>query len=919
MLNLSLLPIGSMFFALFSAIHTATAASSSTPTVVCVAGQCLEGFSNTTLGMTISASGAQTSALLLPGQYTTTTNPELLHDLLTSSSASLSPSTGFNSSSVSLPLTVALEPGLAIYSNSLYGGSAGFSSLPTSPVGNSSTPLTAQSLALSSDVWAAIDVGSTNRVIFWDSVPDFSQLAVSGSLSLVDMQSSACEPACSSSGICTSSGTCSCAAGFTGASCESCESDFFGSSCQACPSGCLDCDDGISGSGKCLAFNITNAPSSCNCINGECGSDGQCSCNAGWTAADNGTACAKCASGFFLTSTGDCKICEIGCSACADITGDCQTCKSGFTQDANDKTKCDAEPTTTSSGTVCPDGSFSSGATCSSCSSSCQTCNGATSNDCVICASGSYAFNGSCITADSNGVCEGTGLIADNNKKECDTCGAKCTSCGISGFTTASTVNQLQCTGCLPGSFLSNGTCVSSCPAGTFISSQNNTTCTSCDSSCSTCAGSSTFCLTCANGELASNGQCVSTCPANTVAANTTKTCLDCHPDCVSCSGTAFNQCLSCPADRPVLSQGRCLPVCGKSQFFDSTSGSCQACDSSCSSCSGSGPSNCLACSSSSQVLKGGSCVSANCNGTSDVVPGLGVCLSDLVLVPQASGSSAAPLPSITGLTQPTVVTQTSSKRLQWWEILLMALGCAFIFLAVIWCWRRRARKQRAKRTKAFAQAKNLDQSRSWRWRLVRFGEKLFGHRPSKRAHLEPMPDVDAGIEDSEALKLMRLRNAEEARHHQEMEKLMLISDYQYPPEKRSSYYPPSVLPSLYDTGNARRHLNVVDSTTNRLSGPSLYSQVTGVPRNGPEARQPVKKDLISSRFSGSSMNSSVPYSARSRDLTRPHTPAEQYAMDVRSDLLIDTSTPEQPSHNAQWIQPTHTGATVSSKNPFRR
>ncbi|KAJ4493256.1 hypothetical protein C8R41DRAFT_951206 [Lentinula lateritia] len=745
--------------------------------------------------MTISVSGAQTSALLLPGQYTTTTDPELLHALLTSSSASLSPSTGFNSSSVSLPLSVALELGLAIYSNTLSGGPAGFSSLLHSPVGNSSTSLSAQSLTLSSNIWAAINVGSRNCVVFWDSVPDFSQLAVSGSLCLVVMQSSACEPACSSNGICTSSGTCSCAAGFTGASCESCESGFFGLSCQACSSGCLDCDDGISGTGKCLAFNITNAPSSCNCLNGECGSSGECSCNAGWTTADNGTACAKCASGFFLTSTGDCKICEIGCSACADITGDCQTCKSGFTQDANDKTKCDVEPTTTSSGTVCPDGSFSSGTTCSTCSPSCQTCNGATSNDCIICASGS------CITADSNGVCEGTGLIADNDKKECDTCGAKCTSCGISGFTTASTVNQLQCTGCLPGLFLSNGSCVGSCPAGTFISSQANTTCSVCDSSCSTCAGSSTFCLTCANGELASNGQCVSTCPANTIAANSTKTCLNCHPDCVSCSGTAFNQ---------LLNQGRCLPVCGKSQFFDSTSGSCQACDSSCSSCSGSGSSNCLSCSSSSQVLKGGSCISANCNGTADVVTGLGVCLSDLVV--------------------PTVVTQTSSKHLQWWEILLMALGCAFIFLAVIWCWRRRARKQRAKRPKAFAQAKNIDQSTSWRWRLVRFGEKLFGHRASKRVYPEPTPDANPGL-DSEALKLMKLRNAEEARHNQETEKLMLISDYQYPPEKRSN------------------HLHTVDSAANRLSGPSLYSQVTGVPRNGPEARQPVKKDLITSRW----------------------------------------------------------------------
>lgn len=340
--------------------------------------------------------------------------------------------------------------------------------------------------------------------------------------------------------------------------------------------------------------------------------------------------------------------------------------------------------------------------------------------------------------------------------------------------------------------------------------------------------------------------------------------------------------------------------MCGNTQFFDSTSQSCQSCDSSCSSCSGSGPSNCLACSSSSQVLQSGSCVSANCNGTSDVVTGLGVCLSDLVQVTTSTAST--PLPSISGITQPTTVT-TESKRLTWWEILLMTLGCAFIFVVFLWCWRKRARKQRAKRTKAFAQAKKLDRSTNWRWRLLRFGEKFFGHHRSQRAYPDPSAP-DSSVE-SEELKLMRMRNAEEARHHQEMEKLMLISDYQYAPDKRSSHSP-SVLPSLYDVGSSRQHLDA--------AGPSLYSQVTGVPRNGPEIRQPVKKDLISSRFSASTLSSA---GSKSRDLTGPRapSPAEEYAMSIRHDLLVDTSTHE-PSH---WLQPTHTGATVSSKNPFRR
>lgn len=172
-------------------------------------------------------------------------------------------------------------------------------------------------------------------------------------------------------------------------------------------------------------------------------------------------------------------MCQAGCTQCADGTATCIACKQGFTQDANDKTKCNALPSTTTTGTRCPDGSFSAGAQCAQCSPSCRTCTGPSSNDCVLCASGSYLFNGNCVQANSDGVCQGTnGMFADNNKNECDTCGAKCTSCKIPNFSVASTANQLQCTGCLPGFVLSQGKCVESCPAGTFVSPQDNLTCT---------------------------------------------------------------------------------------------------------------------------------------------------------------------------------------------------------------------------------------------------------------------------------------------------------------------------------------------------------------------------------------------------------------------------------------------------------
>jgi hypothetical protein len=264
------------------------------------------------VGAKLTAAGAPTSIQLLPGQYTSSTNPQLLHDVLTSSSASLSPSVGFENatSSTSLPLNLALAPGLVVYTQKLYSGQGGFSHLPSAPVANSSTPLSASSLAMSSSVWVAVgSTGSDTRVVLWDAVPDVAQLpsGASRSLNLLDMQSSACSPPCSGSGICSDSGVCTCPTGFTGSSCESCAKGFFGPTCQQCPSGCTSCDEGISGSGRCLVPVVTGAPASCNCLNGQCGSNGQCTCNAGWITADNGTACAKCSPGFFLTSTGDCQ------------------------------------------------------------------------------------------------------------------------------------------------------------------------------------------------------------------------------------------------------------------------------------------------------------------------------------------------------------------------------------------------------------------------------------------------------------------------------------------------------------------------------------------------------------------------------------------------------------------------------------
>lgn len=267
------------------------------------------------VGAVLSASGVSTDLRLLPGQYTQATDPQLLHSLLTSSSASLSSSPGFANTStgpLSLPLSLQVAPGLATYASANYSGTPAFISLPsTANASNITGVIAAGSLLPSTNTWAIVTAstnGNAARLVLWDAAPDIAQFPNSpGQLTLQSLQSASCSTPCSSGGICTAQGSCACLPGFTGSACEVCSPGFFGSNCTACPAGCDKCDDGIGGSGRCLKEEVQNEPASCNCLNGVCGSDGKCACNAGWTTSSNGTQCASCSGGFFLSGDGSCK------------------------------------------------------------------------------------------------------------------------------------------------------------------------------------------------------------------------------------------------------------------------------------------------------------------------------------------------------------------------------------------------------------------------------------------------------------------------------------------------------------------------------------------------------------------------------------------------------------------------------------
>ena len=175
-----------------------------------------------------------------------------------------------------------------------------------------------------------------------------------------------------------------------------------------------------------------------------------------------------------------------------------------------------------------------------------------------------------------------------------------------------------------------------------------------------------------------------------------------------------------------------------------------------------------------------------------------------------------------------------------------MALGCAFIFIIVIWLYRRHQRKKRAKRAAQFA----IKERTGWRWKLLRFGEKLFCHARSRR-----VPIVRVGAED---IKLSQIRMMEEARpvaapfatnlnsmdHNREGEReedlVQLIESYNPLPE------------TYYTNRHVRVHLadqRSLSDSSSQHSAPSMYSQVTGLPHNVPEPRQPLKSRFSMSTF----------------------------------------------------------------------
>ncbi|KAJ9116594.1 hypothetical protein QFC20_000527 [Naganishia adeliensis] len=255
--------------------------------------------------------------------------------------------------------------------------------------------------------------------------------------------SDACNPSCSpvgGLGLPTSSTgnlstpttfSCQCAKGFTGPTCSACEKGHYGPTCQPCSSQCFDertgsakCDDGITGSGGCRGV-AGNSSASCNCLHGTCTSANSCSCSAGWADPTNATSddahCSVCREGWFLDLfTGDCLACPLGAKACTSEV-QANKCIEGWSIDLAGK--CSLSGNAAS----CVEGQYWDGNSCSACSPACQSCTGASSNECIKCASPRANILGSCVPYDATtGVCDladvgvGGTYFVDVVKGRCD-------------------------------------------------------------------------------------------------------------------------------------------------------------------------------------------------------------------------------------------------------------------------------------------------------------------------------------------------------------------------------------------------------------------------------------------------------------------------------------------------------------------
>ncbi|GBB91359.1 hypothetical protein RclHR1_01860013 [Rhizophagus clarus] len=602
-------------------------------------------------------------------------------------------------SSLTSIISVKLKPGIVIYEYPAYFSASEFMEVGSQISSNSIIGSVLIPENLRGVIWSNSNFTGDNLGLF-ESIANFTGTSVATKQDVaasLDISATNCKNECGSGGFCLDDGNCKCKNGFTGVRCDQCSPGFFGPTCQQCQCTTVlnknKCDETMTGTGGCSCndgftgencdtcapgfFKIGNECKEINCGNGTYNAQGNCICNGGFDLINN--TCIECKSGYFQSGT-ECKPCTPGCLNCS--VDKCNTCQQGLQVDGNGKCSLQSDQTIQNPNQFI---------TCTV--QNCETCSG---EICLQCSPPSFLLEGSCVPPAANtGKCSSStnqSFIADNSQNICQPCPSTCLDCIIPNFNTSSTIDNLQCTQCIPGYFLNGGECVKDCPTGKFANFTDNS-CQACEPSCSNCKGpQNNECISCSNKDFFnSNGVCSSaSCLPGFTAIN--NICTKCHADCSECSGPGINQCTKCPPNRPILTKdGQCVEVCQKG-FYADESNQCQKCNDDCSSCVGPRNDQCLGCNDQSKILLGGTC-SGSCPVGSELIKIEKLCQ-------KLNGEDIVPPGEV-------VKDQKQSNttiKLQWWHILIIAVGSLLLVILVALLIRCVAVKRRKMKTKEFGE-----------------------------------------------------------------------------------------------------------------------------------------------------------------------------------------------------------------------
>lgn len=350
------------------------------------------------------------------------------------------------------------------------------------------------------------------------------------------------------------------------------------SSCEKCDSSCAKCTGPSS-------TECTDCPSDSSYLSGttcilcsthhciKCISATNCqSCEANYILA--GTICKNiffCLSTQYADASKTCRNCDSSCLTCTSegING-CQTCTSDkYLSSSNSCLPCNSNCKTCIStstkciscnspkfllGSTCVDSCgfgyyLRSDSTCQPCNQACVECTSAKPTECTKCANGQYLDGGSCFPCD---------IL-------CETCEKSPT----------------ICKSCPKTTYLLGSNCVSACPDGKYPRT-SDLTCQSCDLTCLTCTGSTSFnCKTCPDGKYLTS----------------TYQCQNCNSNCKTCDLSISTKCISCTSPLFLSQTGNtCISPCPAGQYGRTTDQTCQKCDSTCKTCNGGAITNCLSC-----------------------------------------------------------------------------------------------------------------------------------------------------------------------------------------------------------------------------------------------------------------------------------------------------------------------------------